>query len=213
MEGAVNPVISRVLNNICCRGCPIYEGEGRERRMEARDKALKLNKEYVPEVVKVLFVGESPPWRLMCEEEPYSYFYASGPERPKSLAYYMSQVLFGEVLAKEEFFKRFMESGYYFVDMVKCPMYGLSSEERRKAARHCAKYLDEELRSLKPEAAIFMGKGTFKLVKGLLKLDLPHRVVSLPFGNVAVFKRELEEALTAPSRASSSRCPSVPRRA
>jgi hypothetical protein len=136
----------------------------------------------------------------MWEDEPYSYFYASGPERPRSLAYYMSQVLFGGALAKEEFFKRFVESGYYFIDMVKCPIYRLSSEERRKAARHCAKYLDEELRSLKFKAAIFMGKSTFKLVKGLLKLDFPYRVVSLPFRNLAIFKRELEEALAALSK-------------
>jgi hypothetical protein len=130
----VNPVISRVLSNIYCEGCPIYEGEERERRMGARDKALELNKKYVPEVVKVLFVGESPPWKLVCEDEPYSYFYASGPERTRSLTYYMSQVLYGGTLAKDEFFKRFVESGYYLIDMVKCPMYRLSSEERRKTA-------------------------------------------------------------------------------
>jgi hypothetical protein len=45
----------------------------------------------------------------------------------------MSQVLFGGVLAKDEFFKRFEGNGYYLIDMVKCPIYGLLSEERRKA--------------------------------------------------------------------------------
>jgi DNA repair ATPase RecN len=79
--------------------------------------------------------------------------------------------------------------------MVKCPMYGLLSEERRKVARNCAKYLDEELHSLKFEMAIFMGKTTFKLVKGLLKLDFPYRVVPLPFRSVASFKKELEKVL------------------
>jgi len=65
----------------------------------------------------------------------------------------------------------------------------------RKAARNCAKYLDEELHSLKFEMAIFMGKTTFKLVKGLLKLDFPYRVVPLPFRSVTSFKKELEKAL------------------
>jgi hypothetical protein len=71
----MNLVISHVLENAYCRGCPIYEGEERERRMKT---------------LKVLFVGKSPPKDLMWEEEPYSYFYASGPESPKGLAYYMS---------------------------------------------------------------------------------------------------------------------------
>jgi len=193
----MNLVIPRVLNNAYCRGCPVYEGKERERRLRARDLALKLNEKHVPKTIKVLFVGESPPKNLMWEEEPYSYFYASGPERPKGLAYYMSQALFGRVLAKDEFFKKFEESGYYLIDMVKCPMYGLLSEERRKVAKNCAKYLDEELHSLKFEMAIFIGKTTFKLVKGLLKLDFPYRVVPLPFRSAASFKKELEKALTA----------------
>ena len=77
------------------------------------------------------------------------------------------------MLAKDEFLKKFEEGGYYLIDMVKCPMYGLLSEERRKVAKNCAKYLDEELHSLKFEMAIFIGKTIFKLVKGLLKLDFP----------------------------------------
>jgi hypothetical protein len=101
--------VYHVLENAYCRGCPIYEGEERERRMRARDLALKLNEKHVPKTIKVLFVGESPPKNLMREEEPYSYLYASGPERPKGLVYYISQVLFGGVLAKDEFFKRFRE--------------------------------------------------------------------------------------------------------
>jgi hypothetical protein len=81
--------------------------------------------------------------------------------------------------------------------MVKCPMYGLSSEERRKATKNCAKYLGEELHSLKFEMAIFMGNTTFKLVKNLLKLDSPYRVVPLPFRSVIPFKKGLEKALAA----------------
>jgi hypothetical protein len=199
----VNPVISRVLSNIYCEGCPIYEGEERERRMGARDKALELNKKYVPEVVKVLFVGESPPRNLMWEDEPYSYFYASGPERPRSLAYYMSQVLYGGTLAKEEFFKRFVESGYYFIDMVKCPIYRLSKQGRRGAAKHCARYLNEELHFLKFEMAIFIGKETFGLIESRLRLDFRYDVACLPFRskkNVECFKEKLKGTLATLSR-------------
>jgi hypothetical protein len=45
----------------------------------------------------------------------------------------MSQVLFGGVLAKDGLFKRFEGNGYHLIDTMKCPMYGLLSEERRKA--------------------------------------------------------------------------------
>jgi hypothetical protein len=81
--------------------------------------------------------------------------------------------------------------------MVKCPMYGLSSEERRKATKNCAKYLGEELHSLKFEMAIFMGKTTFKLVKGLLKLNFSYCVVPLPFRSVTSFKKGLKKTLAA----------------
>ena len=55
----MNPVIPRILSNVYCRGCPIFENY--VCRVGARNKALKLNNRYVPDTIKILFVDESPP--------------------------------------------------------------------------------------------------------------------------------------------------------
>jgi len=198
---SMNPIIPRILSNMYCKGCPIFENKKYANRIDARNRALKLNAQYaqyIPHVIKILFIGESPPQAFIKHEN--AYFYASGPERPRSLAYYMNQVLFGgEVTSKEDFFKKFKEHGFYFIDMVKCPIGRFNNNWERKAIiEHCAKYLSEELQTLKFEKAIFMGKTTFKHIKKYLKLDFPHHVIPLPFRNnknVIAFKTKLARIL------------------
>lgn|GEM_PF-915292 len=177
------------------------------RRVEARNRALELNSQHVPEVIRVLFVGESPPAAFM--RDGRAYFYASGPERANSIAYHMSQVLFeGRVVRKEEFFRRLEELGYYLVDAVKCPINDLKRREGRgevrRIVRHCANYLREELKllNLREAKVVFIGREVFETLRHLLDINLPCYSIPLPFGSrssVERFRRELAEVLSTSS--------------
>ncbi|MFZ8790477.1 MAG: hypothetical protein ACO2OZ_12630, partial [Acidilobaceae archaeon] len=89
------------------------------------------------------------------------------------------------------------ECGFYLVDMIKCPVGGLPEDVKRRAARKCVDYLKEELRELKFEKAIFIGKTTFNEIKGHLTLDFPYELLPLPFrskDNVEKFKEGIARA-------------------
>lgn len=192
-----NPVIQEVLNNKYCEGCSILRRADCKERIGVRDRALELNSQHVPEVVSILFVAESPPKAFMWKRS--AYFYASGPERPRSLAYYINQVLFKGRIGKDEFFRKFKELGFYLVDVVKCPIGGLSSQEVSRAIECCVKYLNEELEVLRPVKVVFIGRTMFKKARRFLNLgSRTYYVLPLPFRsveNVRKFKRELAKVL------------------
>jgi len=173
-----NPVIQRVRSNVHCRGCPLYDDKRYADRLKARDETLELNGKHVPDKITVLFIAESPPEAFIWDRR--AYFYASGPERVNSIAYHIDQVLFRS-RDKDEFFKRFRECGFYLIDIIKCPIGGLSEDVKRRAARKCVDYLKEELRELKFKKAIFIGKKTFNEIKGHLTLNFPYELLPLPF--------------------------------
>ena len=77
------------------------------------------------------------------------------------------------------------------------PSRGLPEDVKRRAARKCVDYLKEELRELKFEKAIFMGKTTFNEIKGYLTLNFPHELLPLPFrskDNVMEFRKGVARA-------------------
>jgi hypothetical protein len=189
-----NPVIQRVRSNVHCRGCPLYNDKRYADRLKARDETLELNERHVPDKITVLFIAESPPEAFIWDRR--AYFYASGPERVNSIAYHIDQVLFRS-RNKDEFFKRFKECGFYLIDMIKCPIGGLPEDVKRRAARKCVDYLKEELRELKFEKAIFIGKTTFNEIKGHLTLNFPYELLPLPFRNernIMEFRRGVARA-------------------
>jgi hypothetical protein len=189
-----NPVIQRVRSNVHCRGCPLYNNKRYADRLKARDETLELNEKHVPDKITVLFIAESPPEAFIWNRR--AYFYASGPERVNSIAYHIDQVLFRS-RNKDEFFKRFKECGFYLIDMIKCPIGGLPEDVKRRAARKCVDYLKEELRELKFEKAIFIGKTTFNEIKDYLTLDFPYKLLPLPFrskDNVERFREGVARA-------------------
>jgi hypothetical protein len=68
---------------------------------------------------------------------------------------------------------------------------------KRRAARKCVEYLKEELRELKFEKAIFIGKKTFNEIRGYLTLDFPYELLPLPFrseDNVVRFREGVARA-------------------
>jgi len=189
-----NPVIQRVRGNVHCRGCPLYDDGRYADRLKARDETLELNGKHVPDKITVLFIAESPSEAFIWDRR--AYFYASGPERVNSIAYHIDQVLFRSK-DKDEFFKRFKECGFYLIDMIKCPIGRLQEDVKRRAARKCVDYLKEELRELKFEKAIFIGKTTFNEIKDYLTLDFPYKILPLPFHseyNVTEFRKGVARA-------------------
>jgi len=194
-EGAcMNPLVLEILSNKYCGQCILF---GSREHIAVRNETIKMNARYVPETIKILFVAESPPWDFV--KDKHSYFYAPGQVEHGGLSYHIVSVLFEEKFhTKEHFLQKFMEEGLYLIDMVKCPINKLTKEEKKKAIRSCAKYLNEELHSLNFEKAIFMGKSSFKIVKSYLNSDFNYAVIPLPFGsnkNVECFKDGLKKAL------------------
>jgi len=192
----INPVIQRVRSNMHCRGCLLYENEEYADRLKARDEALKLNEKHVPSKITVLFIAESPPEAFMRNRE--AYFYSSGPERFNSIAYHIDQVLFRSK-NKDEFFEKFKDRGFYLIDMVKCPIGGLPESVKRRAIIKCVEYLKEELRELKFEKAVFIGKKTFNVIRGRLTLNFPYELLPLPFykdNNIKKFREGVARVAT-----------------
>lgn len=193
----MNAVVLDVFNNTHCKECFLFKSK---EHVDVRNETLKMNAKCVPETIKILFVAESPPWAFTNDRT--AYFYASGEKIAYGgLGYYMIPILFKEkITTKEQFLQKFKESGFYLIDMVKCPINKLSREKKKEAIKSCAKYLNEELHSLNFEKVVFMGKGSFKIVKSRLNLNFYYAVISLPFGsykNVQAFKRGLMNLLAA----------------
>ena len=192
----MNPVISEILDNKHCKGCILNE---RKDYIVVRDETIKLNANYAPNKIRILFVAESPPMAFLREQNRY--FYAPGQIKYGGLFYHMISVLFKDEMkeyskhTKEYFLERFkIEKGFYLIDMVKCPVNKLPKKEKRKAIESCSKYLNKELISLDFEKAIIIGKGSFKKGKRYLDLDFDYAVIPLPFGsnkNVQNFRKEL----------------------
>jgi hypothetical protein len=130
--------------------------------------------------LQFLFIAESPPKAFIRNRE--AYFYSSGPERSNSIAYHIDQVLF-KSKNKDEFFERFKDHGFYLIDMVKCPIGGLPESMKRRAIIKCVEYLKEELRELKFEKEVFIGKKTFNEIRDHLTLNFPHELLPLSFYN------------------------------
>jgi hypothetical protein len=68
----------------------------------------------------------------------------------------------------------------------------------RIAARKCLDYLNDELRELKFEKSIFIGKTTFNEIKDHLTLDFPYKLLPLPFrskDNVVEFREGVARAV------------------
>lgn len=190
----MNAFVSEILSNKYCRQCILFN---RREHISVRNETIKMNAKHAPEKIKILFVAESPPWDFM--KDRHSYFYAPGQVKQKGLFYHVMSVLFDEkFFTKEQFLQKFVKSGFYLIDMVKCPVNKLTKKEKEKAIKSCAKYLDEEIRSLNFEKAIFIGKNSFKIVKNCLNLDINYD--SLPFPrfkkNVEEFKEGLKKALS-----------------
>jgi hypothetical protein len=173
---------SEVLTNKYCAGCALFK---RKEYISVRNETIVMNLKYFPKDKRsILFVAESPPWRFSVDKT--SYFYASeGEIRYGSLAYYMSCVLFGQVFNhKRDFLQKFLKNGFYLIDAVKCPINNLKKKkEKKEAVKFCAKYLNDEFQMLSFAKVLFIGKGTFQILKKYASLPSDYDVVPLPFNS------------------------------
>jgi len=192
----MDALVLETLSNKHCGPCILFKSR---EHIGVRDETVKMNAKYVPEKIKILFIAESPPWDFVKDKR--SYFYAPGQIQYGGLSYHIMSVLFKEKFyIKEHFLQKFVKSGFYLIDMVKCPINKLTKREKEKAFESCAKYLNEELHSLNFEKAIFVGKSSFKIVKNHLNLDFNYAVIPFPRfkKNVEGFKEGLKKALMQP---------------
>lgn len=99
---------------------------------------------------------------------------------------------------KEHFLSKFMNQGFYLIDVVKCPIDKLPKDEKEKAIVSCTQYLRNEVDSLIFNRIIVIGKSSFRIVRRSLDPSFDPVVISLPFGsqrNVEDYMSELKRNL------------------
>jgi hypothetical protein len=194
----VDKILGEVIANKYCKGCVLSECQD---LVEIRDRSIEFRMKYIPSRINTLLVGESPPMRL--DER---YFYAPKEVQKGTLFCHTMDVLFEKEMkeiktrGKEYFLNRFRDQGFYLTDMTKCPINNLSKDEKAKPLESCSQYLKMELDAFgfKSIRTIFIGKGSFKIVRRKLDLTFDPVVIPLPFGsqrNVENYKIELKRNL------------------
>lgn len=73
---------------------------------------------------------------------------------------------------KEHFLSKFMNQGFYLIDVVKCPIDKLPKDEKEEAIVSCTQYLRNEVDSLIFNRIIVIGKSSFRIVRRSLILAL-----------------------------------------
>src|SRR5439155_1488449 len=106
----------------------------------------KRRREFLPQRVKTLFVGESPP-------RGGAFFYDEN-----SALYRAIRTAFGFDDRPEDFLNWFKEQGFYLDDLVHEPINDLSDQERKRKCREGIDALKARLIEYKPEAVVIVLK-------------------------------------------------------
>lgn len=139
-----------------CSRCQHFEGK------VAVDKPFlrfSVEEKWKPNLVKVLFVAESPPW----DRERYFYkqdMTGNNTNLQKELLRYLN------LCSLEEF----KAEGYYLIDAVKCRLNKRGGKENvpHKAIATCAAtFLLDEIKELKPRAIFVLGNSAKKALQNL----------------------------------------------
>ena len=148
---------------------------------------------YKPKVIRVLFIGESPP-------AGGTFFY----QGDSNLAKYTQRAfknVFGEQVGEGEQFLHFFKSiGCYLDDLCLTPINHLNDNERQRYRKQGVKELAERISTSSPKAVIVVMKKILPFVQqSILEVDLDApRIESVPFpaqGNQLRYIKELTDAL------------------
>ena len=160
-----------------CHRCDSLGIDYHKERKENRELAYK----YKPDVVKYLWIVESPPF-----SDPPRYFY-----RPELTRY---DSLYREVMKalnivpanpKDSSLLKFKDMGHFLIDSAKCPVDKEHSLLKSKIMQNCAELLQMEVRSLNPKN-IFIIKSSIhaKVLATLEGIDFESKVLNnrpIPF--------------------------------
>lgn len=107
--------------------------------LNMKNYPFKKGYEWIPCHVKVMFIGQSPP-------KSGKYIYDNPNEK---FAKEFLKLLKAAELIKNTELQDFVNSGFYFTDIIKCP---------NGKIKHCKNFLIREIRILEPEIICTLGK-------------------------------------------------------
>jgi hypothetical protein len=129
----------------------------------------RYSRPYKPKSIKVLFIGESPPY--IEDGEPVRYFYNEEDES-WSLAKSIAPLFKVNTIKpgwKQEFLRTFMDHGYFLVDLSKEPINHISRKDRRACRRQNALDLAREVKVLHPGKVIILMMSLDKILRPLIE--------------------------------------------
>lgn len=143
--------------------------------------------EYRPEIIRVLFVGESRP-------AGNTYFYCGDSNLARSTREAFERVE-GPFADMEAFLAAFCRQGYYLADLCETPVNNLPKPARRAARRAAVSRLAEELKELRPERIVVVMKGIEAEVRDAVELSehQPETLDVLPFPALGHQRRYVEQ--------------------
>lgn len=154
-----------------------------------------IRQEFQPDMIKVLFVGESPP-------NSGGFFYGNPGDFSPMTKHYQNvfENVFGETFASRKDFLGFFKSlGCYLDDICHEPVDNLPAKERKLAIVYSIDKLAKRIEDYKPEYVIAILKGIHGAVLAAVHIsNHPVTVQSVPFagmGNQKRFEAELREIL------------------
>jgi hypothetical protein len=119
--------------------------------MMAIDKLQALREQYRPEIIRVLFVGESPP-------AGGTFFYQGDSNLARYTQAAFSRIYGKEFETGESFLRSFQLLGCYLEDLCLEPVNHLSKSERKRARSDNVPGLSVRLRESAPEALVVVMK-------------------------------------------------------
>jgi hypothetical protein len=119
---------------------------------EEREQNLKLAYNYKPDLVKVLWIVESPP-----KADPPRYFYRSELTRFDSLFRETMKALDIDITdPKDKALQEFQRLGHFLIDSMKCPADKSNSYLKPQMRNNCKTILKEEIVYLDPEKILII---------------------------------------------------------
>ena len=123
----------------------------------------KLRQKYLPDPIKVLFIGESPP-------DGGTFFYCGDSNLYKYTLQAFECVYGKQWDSSEAFLKFFKDSGCYLVDLCHEPVDDLPYKSReRRSRRRAVSDFGQYIKNAQPRAIITIGKDIWNHVQNAIK--------------------------------------------
>lgn len=193
-----------IIYKVCLTPYVVNIDWAEESIQNAVNKFRELRKKYLPpEIVKVLFIAESPPQPRLDELDNYRFFYNPDSTTYDSFFYFTIKAIYCEVSkSKKEHLKDFQNDGYYLLDGSDLPLNKFYDERERRSILQ--DNLDNNLEIIQSlnfdtESPIFL---ITRNIESFYKTPLTNlgykKVYYLPFPmgrNIEIYKTTLKHTL------------------